>query len=762
MEGTNEVPFFMDLKICDNFALIEKGEKLVSLYPAHTTQQLEFDKIVNKLTAYCQSEVAIAKAQNLRFHTKVEYLEHELHQVMEYKTSMSTGDVFPNNFTKDLRKELKLVRILNAVLNGEQLNLFRLLALNMRDIKLWFTRQVPGVYDHLHTIVEAVAYEKNIPALIQPVIDDNGNVRDSASPELLQIRNDLQITRTRLRSVFDGVVRKLAKKGYLAEITESFLNGRRVVAVGAEHKRIVKGILHGESESGRTVYIEPEETIELNNEVGALERQESKEVYRVLSITTAALRHYAPLLKDYYEIAGLYDFIRAKARLAIDLNAEMPIITPHPQVKLVDAYHPLLFLHNKEQGKDTVPLNLELDRKQRIIIISGPNAGGKTVAMKTVGVLQLMLQSGLLVPVNPISEMGIFKQIMIHIGDTQSIENELSTYSAHLKDMKYFLEFANGKTLFFIDELGGGTDPNLGGAFAEAIVERLSYKNAIGIITTHYLNLKVMAGKVGGIQNAAMTFDEEKLEPLYKLVVGKPGSSYTFAIAQRSGLPHEIITRAKQLTDRGHFKLDKMLHAAEQQSVRLDDKEEYLNKLIQDYEEKKAHYEEITDKEKLRQHFATIKLQNAIKKEELDYLRDTERKFKQLVLDWKKSENKQEVIKSAETLLFRKKQIKENEAAAEKADKNFIVTGKPPVVGDLVRNVYNHQIGSLVEVKGEKGEIVIGKMPFKVNLKEWIAVKPIKRDPNKKKNAVDKEKMIAPSVKAHQKKSANEAKRKDV
>src|SRR5690606_33198927 len=312
--------------------------------------------------------------------------------------------------------------------------------------------------------------------------------------------------------------------------------------------------------------------------------------------------------------------------------------------------------YNTVQHKKTVPLTLELDKKQRILIISGPNAGGKTVAMKTVGLLQLMLQSGLLVPVNPISEMGIFRQIMIHMGDTQSIENELSTYSSHLKDMKFFLENANGKTLFFIDELGGGTDPNLGGAFAEAIVERLSYKNAIGIITTHYLNLKVMAGKINGIVNGAMNFDEDKLEPLYKLIIGKPGSSYTFAIAQRSGLPHEIINRAKQLTDRGHFKLDKMLHQAERQTVRLDDKEEQLNGLIKEYEQKKAAYEELTDKERLKQHYATLKLQNKIKKEELDYLRDTERKFKQLVIEWKKSSNKQEVIKSAETLLFKRKQ----------------------------------------------------------------------------------------------------------
>lgn len=704
---------------------------MVHLYPKQTEQQLEFEKIKHYLVKYCKTDDAKEQVANLRFHTKLNYLENELKQIVEYKTSMSIGDYFPNNFNRNLQKELKLLSIQNAVLSGDDLNAFRNLSLNMRDINLWFGRHV-GIFPYLLAVSESVVYNKAIPALIQPIVDDNGNVRDNASTALLQIRNELGQTRNKLRSAFENVVKKLGKKGYLADVTESFLNGRRVVAVGAEHKRIVKGILHGESDSAKTAYIEPEETIELNNEVSALERAEQREVYKILALTTAALRHYHSELKQYYKLCGIYDFIQAKAQFAIAINADIPILSPHPVVKLIDAYHPILLIHNNELGKKTIPLNIELDKKQRILIISGPNAGGKTVSMKTVGILQLMLQAGLLVPVDPQSEMGIFKQIMIHIGDTQSIENELSTYSAHLKDMKYFIENANGKTLFFIDELGGGTDPNLGGAFAEAIVERLSYKNAIGIITTHYLNLKVMAGKVNGIANAAMSFDETLLEPLYKLTIGKPGSSYTFAIAQRSGLPAEIIQRAQQLTDRGHFKLDKMLHQAEQQTVRLDDKEEKLNNLIQTYEAKNHTYQELIDKERLKQHFATLRLQNQIKKEELEYLRDTERKFKQIVHDWKKSENKQAVIQAAEKILFRKKQIQENEAAAKKADKNYIVLGRTAVIGDYVRHIQNHQIGKLVDIKGQKGEILIGKMIFKININEWIAIQAIQKKQAKK------------------------------
>jgi DNA mismatch repair protein MutS2 len=700
---------------------------LVQTYPEQAIAQLEFDKIITLLAKQCRSDEAKHKANTIRLHTKIEYLKQELEQTLEFKTSLSAGDPFPINFVKNIKKELKLLSIDNAVLQGADLNAFRDLTLNIRDIHLWFKRQ-GDIYPRLFSLMQDIPYIKEIPALIQPVVDENGQVRDNASEGLLQIRNELQSARARLRKVFEGVVRKLAKQGYLADITESFLNGRRVVAVGAEHKRIVKGIFHGESDTSRTVFIEPEETIALNNEVDALERDEKKEVLKVLAATTALLKPYHSNFISYYKVINIFEFIRAKAFLAIEMGGNLPVIINTPELKLVDAFHPLLYLYNLESKKETVPLNLTLDKRNRILIISGPNAGGKTVAMKTVGLLQLMLQSGLLVPVNPISEMGIFKQIMIHIGDTQSIENELSTYSAHLKDMKYFLENTNGKTLFFIDELGGGTDPNLGGAFAEAIVERLSYKNAIGIITTHYLNLKVMAGKVGGIINGAMNFDEDRLEPLYKLTIGKPGSSYTFAIAQRTGLPSEIINRAKQLTDRGHFKLDKMLHQAERQTVRLDDKEIYLNKLVQEYEKKKAEYEELIDKERLKQHFATLKLQNKIKKDELDYLRDTERKFKQLIVEWKKTTNKQDVINSAEQLLFKRKQLKEQELAAQKADRMYIVTGKQPKIGDLVRNIHNHQVGELEEIMGnQKAKVKINKLSFQVNLSEWIVVERNKK-----------------------------------
>ncbi|XZF16706.1 endonuclease MutS2 [Chitinophagaceae bacterium MMS25-I14] len=703
----------------------------MQLYPAHAAEALEFNKVSNLLKQKCRTDAARERVEQIRFHTRQDYVEKALLQTSEFKGTLGGSDHFPNDFTRNLQKELKLLAVSGATLSGDQLLAFRQLALNIRDILLWFKRH-NDLFPNLLSLTEKITYEKGIADLVNAVVDDMGNVRDNASKELMQIRSDLNRMRQDLRRVFEGILRKLAKQGYLADISEGYLNGRRTVAINAEHKRIVKGILHGESDSQRTVFIEPEETIEINNEIFSLERAEGREIQRILAQTTASLSGYQPQLEGYYHLCGIFDFIRAKALLAQDMDAVMPRISPHPGTLLVKAFHPLLLLHNKQNNKPVIPLNITLDKQNRVLIISGPNAGGKTVSMKTVGLLQLMTQAGLLIPVDENSEIGIFKQLMIHIGDTQSIEHELSTYSAHLRDMRYFMDFANGKTLFFIDELGSGSDPNLGGAFAEAIVEELARKHSFGIITTHYLNLKVMAGKVPGIINGAMTFDEEKLEPLYRLSIGKPGSSYTFAIAQRSGLSPKIIERARQITDRGHFKLDKMLLQTEQQSVRLGDKEKELDSLIRENEKLRKNYETLTDKERLKQHYATLKLQNQIKKEELDYLRDMERKFKQIIHDWKKAENKQDVIAAAENVLFKKKQIQANAAMAKKADKNYDVVGGVIHIGDLVRNKVNHQVGRVEEVRDKRAIVRIGQMPFNINLDEWVVVRQ-KEKPTKGK-----------------------------
>jgi DNA mismatch repair protein MutS2 len=711
---------------------------MLHFYPEQALERLEFEKVRALLLVKCRTSYAKKAVQNIKFHTKKEYLEEALEQVNEYLQTLGGSDVFPNDFTKDISPALRLLKVEGAVLTGDDFVDLSALTLTVRDILLWLKRQ-NGLYLRLEAIAIPVIYQKEILKTINEIVDESGVVRDSASQELMRIRHDMDKKRVHLRKVFESIVRKLGKQGYLADISESFMNGRRTVAVVAEQKRIVKGIMHGESESGKTVFIEPEETIELNNELYALEREEGREVYRILKELTANLRIFLEDFEAYFKLVGIYDFIRAKALMAKDMNASMPRISPHPGTHLIKAYHPLLLLHNKAQGKATYPLTIAIDKDNRILVISGPNAGGKTVSMKTIGLLQTMVQAGMLIPADDTSEVGIFKQIMIHIGDTQSIENELSTYSAHLKDMKYFLDHANGKTLFFVDELGSGSDPNLGGAFAEAIVEQLANKKAMGIITTHYLNLKVMAGKIPGIFNGAMAFDEAQLLPLYQLVLGKPGSSYTFSIAQRSGLPKHVIERARQITDKGHFKLDKMLHQTEQQSVRMVSKEQYLDQLLRENEKLKLKYDELIDKEKLKQQHETLKLQNKIKKEELDYLRDMERKFKQIVFDWKRTENKGAVIANAEKVLFKKKHIQQNQAAATKADKNYLVLGKEPEIGDLMRNKDNHQIGRLIAIEGKKAKIRIGHMPFTVTLEEWLVVTPKQPQQRKRKSQISSE-----------------------
>lgn len=703
---------------------------MMQLYPAHAAEALEFDKIRALLLQYCRSAEAKRRVEGMKYQDRLPVIRLSLAQTEEYRQILAGKDYFPNDFTADISEELQLLAIPGAVLNGDQIVLLKKLALTVRDLYAWFGRH-KALYPHLQAVAEKLEYHKEIDDIISAVADDIGYIRDTASRELARIRSEITAARQELRRVFESVLRKLNKQGYLAEISEGFLNGRRTVAVAAEHKRIVKGILHGESDSQRIVFIEPEETIALNNDLAAYERAEAKEIQRILAETTAALSGFQPSLEQYYRVCGIYDFIRAKARLALSMNASMPQLSPHPVTVLIQACHPLLLLQNASGGKPVVPLDITLQGKKRILVISGPNAGGKTVAMKTVGLLQLMVQAGLLIPADPRSELGIYRQLMIHIGDTQSIAQELSTYSAHLKDMKYFIDFSDAKTLFFIDELGSGSDPGLGGAFAEAILEELSLRHAKGIVTTHYLNLKVMAGKVPGIFNGAMEFDEQQLVPLYRLQTGKPGSSYTFAVARRSGLPEKVIDRARELTDKGHFELDRMLHQVEQRTLELSRKEKQLDRLILENERSKASYEALSDQERIRQQQEIIQLQNQVKKDELAYLQDMERKFRQIVRDWKTSENKSEVIQAAEKVLFRQDRPRKGKTASRKTDKHYLPSGKPPEAGGWVRNMHSHQIGIVMDIRDKELIIKIGNLPFTVRKEEWIPV--IKKETGSKR-----------------------------
>jgi len=695
----------------------------MKLFPESADVQLEFDKIKALLAAYCQTEYAKEKATQLRVHTRIEFVETELRQTHEYRQLISNSIYFPNDYILNLSKELKLLSIEGAVLTGEQFIQLRKLAESMGKISRWFDNERREAYPGLAKIIEGVFYEKAIIEMIDAILDDTGFVKDDASEDLKQIRMSLYRKRNELRRMFEKIVSKLNKSGYLAEIEESFMNGRRVVAVFSEQKRIVKGILHGESDSRKTAFIEPEETIELNNAIYELEHAEQKEVYRVLKELTGDISAYSSLLTAYHVVLGEYDFIRAKAKLATDINGEYPVVQDKAQVHLVNAYHPLLFLYNKKTNKSTIPVSLTLDESKRILVISGPNAGGKTVTMKTIGLLQMMVQSGLLVPVHPSSRFGIFKQLMIHIGDTQSIEFELSTYSSHLIHMKYFMENANGKTLFFIDELGSGSDPNLGGAFAEVILKELLKKQAYGIVTTHYLNLKVMAGKTPGIINGAMAFDEKHLQPLYKLIVGKPGSSYTFSIAERIGLDKNLINNAKQLIDDDQFRLDKLLNRTEQDLREIEKKEKELQRMIKENEKLKQEMQAVIKKERHQQQVELLKQQNKINEERLVYLKDMERKLKQMILEWRKTEDKNKVIKEMQGLLFKKDEKKVVGKMQKKIESKYEEVNGEIKEGVKVKMKRNHQVGEVLELRGKRAIVKIGMLPMQVEIKDLVVVK---------------------------------------
>jgi DNA mismatch repair protein MutS2 len=695
----------------------------MKLFPESAYIQLEFDKVKTLLAEHCRSEYAIEKANLLQIHTRIEFIETELRQSYEYKQLLQNRIYFPNDPVFNLSKELKLLSIPGAVLAGDELIEIRKLAELMKNIFRWFDVERRNVYNNLVKIIDGTYYEKVIIEMIDDVIDESGQVKDNASDELQSIRMNLYRKRNELRKVFDRIISKLNKQGYLADIEESFLNGRRVVAVFAEQKRTVKGILHGESESRRTTFIEPEETIELNNDIYSLESDEKREVYRLLRELTSKLSVYSSLLSTYHSISGEYDFIRAKAKLALDVNGEFPLVEDKAIVHLEKAFHPLLYLYNKKTNKPTIPVSLTLDDENRILVISGPNAGGKTVTLKTVGLLQMMIQSGLLVPVQPSSKFGVFKQLLIHIGDTQSLEFELSTYSSHLKNMKHFMEAASGKTLFFIDELGSGSDPNLGGAFAEVILEELVKKHSYGIVTTHYLNLKVMASKTPGILNGAMAFDEKNLMPLYKLNIGKPGSSYTFAIAERIGLDKHLIDRARTMVDEEHFRLDKLLNRTEQDLHNLEKKEKELHQLMQENEKLKKEMKHTMDREKHDQQVELLKHQNKVSEEKLAYLKEMERKLKQMVIDWRKEEDKSKVIKNISALLFNKNEKKATGKMQKQVESKFIELPGEIKVGEKVKMKKNHQVGQVIEMRGKKAVVKIGMLPIHVDIKDLVLVR---------------------------------------
>jgi DNA mismatch repair protein MutS2 len=694
-------------------------------FPDSALVRLEFDQVKLLLEGYCLTDFAKDKANTLAVWLDLHRIERELNQSQEAKLLHMRGQRIPYPEELNLSVELRLMEIPGAALEPQQWMKILQLLDSSEQLFRWFDADHRAAYPALTQVIQGAHYNQNIAAAIKEIFDPQGEVRDQASADLASIRSRLSRLRQERRKAFDRILSRLIKSGYLAESEEAFLNGRRVVALLAEHKRQVKGILHGESDTRRTAFIEPEETIELNNAVFSMELAERREIRRLLAELTARLSIHAPLLKRYYDFLGEFDFITAKGRLAASLGANLPRIHPGPALSLREAVHPLLLLHNRKNLRETVPISLHLDETNRILLISGPNAGGKTVTLKMVGLLQLMLQAGLLIPAHPDSELGLFNQLMIHLGDAQSLEFELSTYSAQLRNLKYFLEHADGDTLFFIDELGSGSDPSLGGAFAEVILEELVKRRSMGIVTTHYLNLKIMAGKTPGIINGAMAFDDQALRPLYRLISGRPGSSYTFSIAERIGLAPELLERARELVDAGHFLLDSLLNRTEQDLQALQQERQRMQELIRQNEGLKQEMETVIRREKQRQQVELLRQQHRLTEDRIDYLKEMERKLRQIVVEWQKNENKGEVIRHMQALLVTQKEKQRQDKQNKKLHAKYAEVDSVAKVGDQVIMKKNRQVGTVRELRGKKAVVQVGLVPITVGLTDLAVVRDL-------------------------------------
>ncbi len=678
----------------------------------------EFEKIRQLMEGECIGLAGKHLASNMNPTAVFEDAIVLLEQTEEFRKIISNAEPLHLEGYPDVSQELKLLGIRNSVLNAPQFMQLHKITVIMKGIFDFFKAR-ESKYLLLQKIIIDTIFEPNIIKEIDRVLDDTGVVRSNASPELASIRKTLSRKRAESDQVYNSVMNKYRKNGWLTDAEESWRNGRRVISIVAEHKRSAKGIIHDLSATGKTCFIEPEETISINNLLFELIAEEQQEIFRVLKELTEIIRKYHSQIFRYAEHIAYFDFTSAKARLALKLNASLPFVDAKPHIDVREARHPLLYLFNKQSGKTTIPFDLKLNDEQRILVISGPNAGGKTVCMKTVGLLQMMLQSGLLTTTDENSRFGFFKNIMVDIGDSQSLEFELSTYSSRLKHMKMFLQRAGSDTLFLIDEFGTGTDPNLGGALAEAILEELNHRRAFGIITTHYMNLKVMADRTPGIINGSMAFDARKLAPQFRLEVGKPGSSYTFVVAERSGLPYNVINKAKKKVKNNSLMLEQVLNKMEREKSDLTrllnetkTNEKNLQEMMQRYQKNLS----TQDEKQLEQ-------SERIRQKELRMMNQLEEKFKKFVHEWKFAKNKKEVLtKYSSQLNDRKKVLTAKEEI--KLEEILKANRKNIKRGSNVRLRNGRVIGIVEKIKEDKVEVRFGNVKTIAELSNLVYVEP--------------------------------------
>ena len=534
-----------------------------------TLQDLQFPTVLETISAICNTDKGKQKALEIIPFREKEQLMQSLWETYEYVSSFQNNNAVPNHGFESVSYEIKFLGIEDSFLESGSFRKIAALSETV-NILLQYLRKFDDYYPNLNKKASEVTLTKEIIQKIDEVVDKYGEIKDNASNELLHIRREMNAVRGKVNQSFGLALLQYSGLGYLDDIKESFVQNRRVLAVLAMYRRKVKGSILGSSKTGSIAYIEPETTLQYSRELSNLEYEEKEEITRILKQLTNDIRIFLPLIIQYQEFLSDIDVVSAKAKYANRINGILPTITDERRIYFRDAYHPILYLNNKQKNEVTHPQTIELNQEKRIIVISGPNAGGKTISLKTVGLLQLMLQSGMLIPVHERSETFLFDRILTDIGDNQSIENHLSTYSYRLKNMNYFLKKCNSKTMFLIDEFGTGSDPELGGALAEIFLEEFYHREAFGIITTHYSNLKILANELPFASNANMLFDEKTLEPLYKLVLGQAGSSFTFEVAQKNGIPFGLINRAKKKIEVGKVRFDKTIATLQKERSKLE------------------------------------------------------------------------------------------------------------------------------------------------------------------------------------------------
>ncbi len=703
--------------------LYKKRDRFYSkLYPNDLYAKLEFDKILQLLRAKCLGQLGEKAVDELTFQSKFDEIEKQLQETHEFSLLLNDPHLkFPSQNYLVLKDELKLLEIGNTVLREEQVfKIFKVL----QTVQLLgeFFQDKEGerieLFPNIYAIVKPIEIDRNLLNNIKAIIDDEGKVRNNASQELASIRKAINRKYRELDSRFRQLVSEFRGHGWLEESGETIRAGRRVLSVKAEFKRKVKGVILDESATGKTSFIEPEATLQINNDIFEFQQEEKREIYRLLKELTDQIRVHRPALASYQNVLKKLDLIQAKARLANDLKAVKPILNRERTVEFRNARHPLLFLINKEAKKETIPLNFRLSIADRILVISGPNAGGKSVALKTVGLLQLMLQTGMLVPVDEGSTMGIFQQIFVDLGDEQSLENDLSTYSSRLLNMRYFLEHANNKTMILVDEFGSGTDPRFGGAIAEAILEEMRVRHAYGVITTHYSNLKVFVSENKGLVNANMAFDQAKMKALYKLETGKPGSSYAFELAEKCGLPNDILDKARSKVGADYREFDKLLASLQNEKVDLDQRSAKLENAERKFSQRKKVIEQKENEIKKKRQKVLLEAE----KEAVAEIEKTRKKLERLVQEWNETKGDKKTIRKIQEELRADKELRTERVENYKD----VVFYRPSVgeieVGSQVQWRESEQEGVVLEIIKDRAVVEFGSMRTKLRLKELVVV----------------------------------------